>query len=135
MKGFQKAKKPTNKELMEENVNLKVIANKRIDKVAKAANNAIFETGQDLASAECMVMMLKDLVHQVANKHIYPHELRIWLTKFEDQENFEGTNEELADSLGLSNLKRDYAEIYLEVEKRIANRLLDLEVIAQLNKE
>lgn len=134
MNGLRKTKKPTAKELMAENFNLKTEANKRIDKVCDIANSLLFETGQDLASAECMVMMLKDLVWQVAKKEIYPHELKNWLEKFEAQESFEGTNEELANSLGLGNLKRDYTEIYNEVEKRIANRMLDLDTSRLLNR-
>ena len=134
MNGLRKKKKPTIKEVMNENISLKTEANKRIDNVSKIANTLLFETGQDLASAECMVMMLKDLVWQVAKKEIYPHELKNWLEKFEAQESFEGTNEELANSLGLGNLKRDYTEIYNEVEKRIANRMIDLDTAKMLNK-
>ena len=134
MNGLRKTKKPTAKQLMEENQRLKEEANKRIDNVSNIANTLLFETGQDLASAECMVMMLKDLVWQVAKKEIYPHELKNWLEKFEEQESFEGTNEELANSLGLGNLKRDYTEIYIEVEKRIASRMLDLDTAKMLNK-
>lgn len=134
MHGLRKRKKPTAKELMEENTNLKIEANKRIDAVSGIANDLLFETGQDLASAECMVNMLKDLVWQVAKKEIYPHELKRWLENFEAQESFEGTNEELAESLGLGNLKRDYTEIYMSIEKRIAKRMLDLDTGKMLNK-
>lgn len=125
-------KKKSYRQLERENLSLKKEANKRIDIIANTGNKLLFEIGQDLASAECMVMILKDLVWQVANKEIYPHELKNWLKKFEDQENFNGSNEELAESLGLSNLKRDYTEIYLAVEKRIADRMLDLNISQQL---
>lgn len=141
MKGFREAKKLTYKQLeelleksKEANNGFIQEANKRIDAVSNIANTLLFETGQDLASAECMVMMLKDLVWKVAKKEIYPHELKNWLEKFEAQESFEGTNEELAEQLGLSDLKRDYTEIYIEVEKRIANRMLDLDTAKMLNK-
>lgn len=129
-----KKRKKSYRDLERELTDLKKEQANKVDIIAKTGNELLFETGQDLASAECMVMMLKDLVWQVAKKEIYPHELKRWLEQFEAQADFKGTHEELLDRLGLTNLNRDYDEIYLAVEKRIASRLLDLNISHQLSK-
>jgi hypothetical protein len=108
---------------------------KRNKIISKAASATVFDITQDLASAECMIEILKNLLKQVVAKEIYPHELGNWIKKFEASGEFEGTHEELVEALGLVNFKTDYDSIREATVIRVGKKVRDLEITLELNND
>jgi len=127
-------KKPTNKQLMLENANLKIEANTRIDYIANVSDQVIRDMAVDLAEVSTLNEILKNVLDQVANKSIYPHELRRWIDNFNSTE-FEGTYEELAHELGLEDLQGEYRRVKEEVTRQTAERVLTLDTARLLARD